>query len=128
MGRADNPPRRLLNHAWKSFASRLPVALGPHGHSSGRATMGSRRGASSSATTWRAFSRAAELSSLVNILRLEEPMRKAVVYLNPEENRSTWLGNKSIYRTRMALADGSRARRARARSLMLRRRSPSSTP
>src|SRR5258708_12345759 len=37
---------------------------------------------------------------------LDAPIRKAVVYLNPEEFKSTWLGNKAIYRTRMALADG----------------------
>lgn len=36
---------------------------------------------------------------------LEKPIQKAVVYLDPEEYHSTWLGNKSIYRTRMALAD-----------------------
>ena len=29
-----------------------------------------------------------------------------VVYLDPEEFHSTWLGNKSVYRTRMAIADG----------------------
>ena len=28
------------------------------------------------------------------------------MYLSPAEFRSTWLGNKAIYRTRMALADG----------------------
>ena len=33
-------------------------------------------------------------------------MQKVVVYLDPEEFHSTWLGNKSIYRTRMAIADG----------------------
>jgi hypothetical protein len=37
---------------------------------------------------------------------LDSPIRKAVVYLDPEELHSTWLGNKAIYRTRMALADG----------------------
>jgi hypothetical protein len=29
-----------------------------------------------------------------------------VVYLDPAEFKSTWLGNKAIYRTRMAMADG----------------------
>jgi hypothetical protein len=29
-----------------------------------------------------------------------------VVYLDPSEFKSTWLGNKAIYRTRMAMADG----------------------
>ena len=37
---------------------------------------------------------------------LDEPLKKVVVYLDPEEFKSTWLGNKSIYRTRMAMADG----------------------
>lgn len=30
-----------------------------------------------------------------------------MVYLDPDEYHSTWLGNKAIYRTRMALGDGS---------------------
>jgi hypothetical protein len=37
---------------------------------------------------------------------LDQPLRKAVVYLDPHEFHSTWLGNKAVYRTRMALADG----------------------
>jgi nickel-dependent lactate racemase len=37
---------------------------------------------------------------------LEEPLKKIVVYLDPLEFKSTWLGNKSIYRSRMAIADG----------------------
>jgi hypothetical protein len=42
----------------------------------------------------------------VNFVMLDRPIQKAVVYLHPGEFRSTWLGNKAIYRTRMALADG----------------------
>ena len=42
----------------------------------------------------------------VNFTVLDEPPRKVVVYLDPEEFHSTWLGNKAIYRTRMAMADG----------------------
>jgi hypothetical protein len=52
------------------------------------------------------FQRAAALSAEVNITILDEPPKKVVVYLDPEEFHSTWLGNKSIYRTRMAIADG----------------------
>jgi hypothetical protein len=37
---------------------------------------------------------------------LEKPIKKAIVYLDPSEFKSTWLGNKAIYRTRMAIADG----------------------
>ena len=32
-------------------------------------------------------------------------MKKVVVYLDPSEFKSTWLGNKAIYRTRMAIED-----------------------
>jgi nickel-dependent lactate racemase len=52
------------------------------------------------------FLRAAELSVKVNFEILSEPIRKAVVYLDPHEYHSTWIGNKAVYRTRMALADG----------------------
>jgi hypothetical protein len=37
---------------------------------------------------------------------IDKPLKKVVVYLDPSEFKSTWLGNKSIYRTRMAIADG----------------------
>ena len=50
--------------------------------------------------------KAAALSLEVNVNQVDKPFRRAVVYLEPEEYRSTWLGNKSIYRTRMAMADG----------------------
>ena len=52
------------------------------------------------------FERAAELSIQVNFTVLDEELHKVVVYLDPEEFHSTWLGNKAIYRTRMAIADG----------------------
>ena len=51
------------------------------------------------------FHRAAELSVAVNFTILDEELDNVVVYLDPEEFHSTWLGNKSIYRTRMAIAD-----------------------
>jgi hypothetical protein len=51
------------------------------------------------------FELAAELSLKVNFRMLDREIKKAVVFLDPHEFRSTWLGNKSVYRTRMALAD-----------------------
>jgi hypothetical protein len=51
------------------------------------------------------FLKAAELSLEVNFHMMPDPLRKVVVYLEPGEYKSTWLGNKSLYRTRMALAD-----------------------
>ena len=52
------------------------------------------------------FTRAAALAREVNVQLLDEPLKKVVVFLDPREFKSTWLGNKAIYRTRMAIADG----------------------
>ncbi|MEX0322086.1 MAG: lactate racemase domain-containing protein [Puniceicoccaceae bacterium] len=51
------------------------------------------------------FAKACELSRAVNLDKLEKPINKCVVYLDPEEFTSTWLGNKAVYRTRKAMAD-----------------------
>jgi nickel-dependent lactate racemase len=53
-----------------------------------------------------AFRAAAALSAEVNIEVVEQPFQQCVAYLDPREYRSTWLGNKAIYRTRLAMADG----------------------
>ena len=52
------------------------------------------------------FNRAVKLSQKVNIIHVEKPIETCVVWLDEREYRSTWLGNKAIYRTRMAIKDG----------------------
>ncbi|HVC47247.1 MAG TPA: hypothetical protein VND90_08355 [Terracidiphilus sp.] len=105
MGRAENPVRSVLNYASDHFLQHLPIVyvLTVVGRTAeGRlALRGLFIGDDSEC-----FHRAAELSLKVNFELVEEPLRKAVVYLDPEEFHSTWLGNKAVYRTRMALADG----------------------
>ena len=105
MGRADTPLRRILNEAADRFCPHLPLVyvltvIGPDGHG-GLVTRGLYIG-----DDHETFERAAALSLEVNFNMLEEAPDKVVVYLDPEEFHSTWLGNKSIYRTRMAIADG----------------------
>lgn len=51
------------------------------------------------------FEEAVTLSQEKNLIFLEKPPKKVVVYLDEREFKSTWLGNKSVYRTRMAIAD-----------------------
>ncbi len=104
MGRADTPVRRVLNYASDHFGGDLPVVyvhtvIGPG--EGGLVTRGLFIG-----DDVECFYLAAELSLKVNFEMLDEPLEKVVVYLEPEEFKSTWLGNKSIYRTRMAMADG----------------------
>jgi nickel-dependent lactate racemase len=105
MGRADNPVTRVLNYASDHFAKDMPIAyvLTVVGQAEDGAlkTRGLFIG-----DDIECFSLAAELSAKVNIELLDEPLKKVVVYLDPSEYKSIWLGNKSIYRTRMAMADG----------------------
>jgi len=105
MGRAVNPVRRVYNYASDNFARDLPVVycltvLG-NGCDGKLKTRGLFIG-----DDIECFNLAAELSLKVNFQMLDEPLKKVVVYLDPAEYKSTWLGNKSIYRTRMAMADG----------------------
>lgn len=52
------------------------------------------------------FEQAVQHSREKNLTFVKEPLKKVVVYLDPREFKSTWLGNKAVYRTRMAMADG----------------------
>ncbi len=104
MGRTDTPVRKLLNYASDNFTANMPIVYvltvigkDENGQS---VTRGLYIG-----DDVEAFELAAALSLKVNFKMVEKPLNKVVVYLEPSEFKSTWLGNKSIYRTRMALAD-----------------------
>ena len=105
MGRAETPVRRVLNYASEHFAAGMPIVYVQT--VVGKNTAGELvlRGLYVGDDA-ECFERAAELSLQVNFLMLDREIKKAVVYLDPHEFKSTWLGNKSVYRTRMALADG----------------------
>jgi nickel-dependent lactate racemase len=104
MGRADTPVRRIFNYASEKISAGLPivyvqtvVGLNKQGKLQ---TYGLFVG-----DDYSVFDKAAKLSLLVNFEMVDKPLKKVVVWLDPSEFKSTWLGNKSIYRTRMALAD-----------------------
>jgi nickel-dependent lactate racemase len=104
MGRVDTPVRRVLNHAAEHFTRHLPIV---YVHTVvGRGAQGrlAVRGLYVSDDI-SGFEAAAALSLAVNFEMSSEPLKKVVVYLDPAEFKSTWLGNKAIYRTRMAMAD-----------------------
>jgi len=116
MGRADTPVRALFDEAYNRFGKKIPPilwALTVVGRRSDMeaAISGTPRGSLAVRGLFVGFGRecfekAAALARIVNVDLLEEGIQKAVVYLEPEEFRSTWLGNKAVYRTRMAMADG----------------------
>jgi nickel-dependent lactate racemase len=105
MGRADTPVRRILNYAGEHYTKHLPIV---YVHTVvGRDVEGRLqvRGLYVGDDA-EVFNRAAALSLQVNFEMVDQPLKKVVVYLDPSEFKSTWLGNKSVYRTRMAMADG----------------------
>ena len=105
MGRADNPVRRVWNRAADEFLRDIHIVYVQTVIGANQAGELVVRGLFVGDDV-ECFQLAAELSVQANITLLDRPIRKAVVYLDPEEFHSTWLGNKAIYRTRMALADG----------------------
>lgn len=105
MGRADTPLRKILNYAQEHFCGHLPLlfvltVIGSDEQGE-LVTRGLFIGDDHDC-----FYQACRLSLEVNFCLLDEPLPKVVVFLDPEEFHSTWLGNKAIYRTRMAIADG----------------------
>ena len=104
MGVVDTPLRKILNYAQDKFCTKLPLlyvltVIGNDAEGN-LVTRGLFVGDDVAC-----FEAAAELSVAVNFTKVPERLKKIVVYLDPTEFHSTWLGNKAIYRTRMAIAD-----------------------
>ena len=104
MGRDFTPVRKVFDYALEHFLSERPllflltVTTAPGGKT---ATHGLFAGHERDA-----LEAAIALAQQKNIDFVEHGIRKCVVYLDPSEFHSTWLGNKAVYRTRMAVADG----------------------
>ena len=104
MGKDFSPVRRVFDYAQEHFLKDLPLLYvltvttneGDDTHIHGLFIGDDRNN----------FEQAVALSQKINLTRVEKPFKKAVVYLDEREFKSTWLGNKAIYRTRMAMADG----------------------
>ena len=103
MGRASSPVRDVLNYASEHFTADLPIVYLQTVISEGDDGLQMR--GLYIGDDFECFEKAAKLSLETNFRMMDREMKKVVVYLDPEEFRSTWLGNKSIYRTRMAIAD-----------------------
>ena len=104
MGRADTCVRRVLDYASDNFARHLPIVYLLTVVGKDKENRLVVRGLYIGDDR-KCFELASDLSLKVNFEMLEEPLKKVVVYLDPSEYKTTWLGNKSIYRTRMAIAD-----------------------
>ena len=104
MGRDFSPVRKVFDYAEQHFINNIPLLyvlttttnkgdeVTIHGLYIGRERSN--------------FEAAVKKSQEINLTHMKERLQKVVVYLDPREFKSTWLGNKAIYRTRMAIADG----------------------
>jgi nickel-dependent lactate racemase len=116
MGRTDTPVRAMFDEGFNRYGNKIPPVLfaltvvGARSKAEAAAA-GKPKGSLAVRGLFVGFGRecfekAAALAREVNVDILDESIQKAVVYLEPEEFRTTWLGNKAVYRTRMAMADG----------------------
>jgi len=99
MGRDNTPVRKLFDYVEQNMLRKLPLCYvltvcdGP--------VCGLFIG-----TERDAFEQAVAMSQERNVMLLDEPLPKVVAWMEPGEYHSTWLANKAVYRTRMAIADG----------------------
>ncbi len=105
MGRAMTPVRKVLEYASTHFTQQLPIVYVQTVLSKDESTGKMALRGIFIGDDVECFLRASELALETNFIMLDREIKKCVVYLDPEEFKSTWLGNKSIYRTRMAMAD-----------------------
>ncbi len=104
MGRDNTPVHRLFDYAEQNFLMDIPVL-----YILTVVTVTREANAVNSLAIGRSrdlFSRSIKISQQNNLNFLDKSMKKIVVWLDPKEFRTTWVGNKSVYRTRMAIADG----------------------
>ena len=104
MGRDHTPVRKIFDFALKEYLSERPIIFA--------LTVTTAPGGSIRThglfigDTRRVLEEAVALAQQKNMDYVPTGIKKCVVYLDPKEFRTTWLGNKSVYRTRMAIADG----------------------
>lgn len=104
MGKDFSPVRKVFDYAEEHFIQDIPLMYvltvttntgsktNIHGLFAGR--------------NRRLFEEAVKLSQAKNIIFVEKPLTKVVAFLDEREFKTTWVGNKSVYRSRMAIADG----------------------
>ena len=104
MGRDHTPVRQLFDYAFERYVAERPILwvltvnTAPGGKIRSHGLfIGEGRNC---------LTEAVKLAQRKNIDYVEHGLKKCVVYLDPSEFSSTWLGNKAVYRTRMAMADG----------------------
>lgn len=108
LGRDHSPVRRVYDYAQENFLQNVPLvyiltanSTAVNGGTGLTDLFGLYIG-----TDRKPFEAAVAMSQKQNINMMPKALEKIVVYLDEKEFKTTWLGCKAIYRTRMAMADG----------------------
>jgi nickel-dependent lactate racemase len=105
MGHIESPVRKVLDYMSGQYLSHLPVSyiltVRDVNNDNHYITRGIFAGDDKEC-----YLKGAELCRQVNIHPLKKQYGKVVAWLDPGKFKSTWVGNKAIYRTRMAVANG----------------------
>lgn len=104
LGKVDTPVRKVFDYAQEHYLGGLPIVyiltvttLEDDITCMKGLFIGDTR---------KPFELACELAEELNIVHLPYKTKKMVTYLDPMELKTTWVGNKGVYRTRMAIEDG----------------------
>ncbi|MFH0939333.1 MAG: lactate racemase domain-containing protein [Planctomycetota bacterium] len=104
MGREKSPVRDVFNYAEDRYCQEFPIVYALTVKSKNQAGKLVTRGLYVGRGD-QSYLQAAKLSQQINLNLLDQSLKKVVVFLDPSEFKSTWLGNKAVYRTRMVIAD-----------------------
>lgn len=104
MGKDFSPVRKIFDYAEENFIQDIPLmyvltVTTNTGHDTNLHGLFIGRNR-------KVFEEAVSLSQEKNITFVDKPLKKVVAFLDEREFKTTWVGNKSIYRSRMAIAEG----------------------
>lgn len=104
MGRDHSPVRKVFDYAEENFIKDMPLMyiLTVTTQNEGKVAINGLF----AGRDRKIFEEAVKLSQEKNLTFMDKPLKKVVVFLDDKEFKSTWLGNKAVYRTRMAIENG----------------------
>ncbi len=116
LGNPDTPLRRLLNRGLELLLHSSPpvlfinTVLNPTNAEERRLIHIGADLVTREKPQDRSFAGSAEVAVATNIFNLNRSYNEVIAYLEPKVYRSTWIGNKAIYRSRLLIPDNANLR------------------
>ncbi len=116
LGNPETPLRRLLNRGLEMLLQKSPpilflnTVLNPNKQADRRLIHIGAGLVTKDQPIDSTFASAAQVAVETNIFDLKAKFNEVIAYLEPKIYRSTWIGNKAIYRSRLLIADNATLR------------------